>query len=181
MTKRSLPTPEELRQLLRYEPETGKLFWKERSAEMFKDKRTHGMWNTRYAGKEAFTTISAYGYRGGKVFDRMYLTHRVAWAIHYGEWPDDQIDHVDNDKLNNRIGNLREATHSENMHNQGVRKTNTSGYKGVSWDSGRKTYRARIRLGGKMIYLGRFSSAEAAHAAYCEAAKKYHGDFARTA
>lgn len=181
MTKRSLPTPEELRQLLRYEPETGKLYWKPRPASMFKNKQAYGAWNTKYAGEEAFTAIDDSGYRRGSVFDRRYWAHRVIWAIHYGEWPEDQIDHVDNDGLNNRLSNLREATASENQRNQGARKTNKSGYKGVSWHSRDKAFHAQISVDGKQISLGLHATAEAAHAAYCEAAKKYHGEFARTA
>lgn len=180
MSKKILPTPEELRQLLRYEPETGKLFWLPRPVEMFKTKRAHGMWNTRFAGKEAFTAIGAHGYRCGVVNYKGLLAHRVVWAIHYGSWPEDQIDHIDSDRLNNRIGNLREATAYENMHNRGRQVNNKSGYKGAHWNSGAKAFEARIRCEGRRVYLGLFSSPEAAHAAYCEAAEKYHGEFART-
>lgn len=185
MAKRILPTPEQLRELLRYEPETGKLYWKPRPVEMFSAGNTSAeanckAWNTRYAGKEAFTSISTHGYRQGSVFDRMYQAHRVIWAVHYGEWPNGEVDHIDTDRLNNRIANLREATHSENKRNQGIRKSNTSGYKGVSWNSGAKSFCAQIYLEGKRIFLGYHATAEAAHAAYCEAAKKYHGEFART-
>lgn len=180
MAKVDSITPEMLRQVLRYEPETGKLFWKPRTLNMFPSEGAGKSWNTRYAGEEAFTTITARGYRQGMVFGRRYLAHRVSWAVHYGEWPEDQIDHVDNDKLNNRIGNLREATAQENMRNLSVRKTNTSGYKGVHWVSRRKSYQARIRFEGKRVHLGYYATAEAASAAYREAAKKYHGEFART-
>ena len=180
MAKVDSITPDILRQLLRYEPETGKLYWKPRPAEMFKNKQAYGAWNTKFAGKEAFATISDNRYRCGEVFDRWYRAHRVVWAVHYGEWPKDEIDHVDGDGLNNRISNIREATRSENTRNQGNRKTNTSGFKGVSRVSGAKPYQARIRVNGKRISLGYHATAEAAHAAYCEAAKKYHGEFART-
>lgn len=180
MAKRIVPAPEQLRDLLIYDPETGKLYWKRRPAEMFATPRSFGLWNTRFASAEAFTAIKGSGYKHGKIFSRQYLAHRVIWAIHYGEWPTSQIDHIDNDRLNNRIGNLREATHSENMHNQCNRKTNKSGYKGVNWDSRDKAFRAQISYEGKKIFLGYHSTAEAAHAAYCKAAKKYHGEFART-
>ena len=185
MAKRILPTPEQLREILRYEPETGKLYWKARPVGMFSDGNTSAeanckSWNTKWSGKEAFTAINDSGYRCGRVFDRMYRAHRVIWAVHYGEWPEGQIDHIDNDRLNNRIGNLREATNSENTRNQGIRKANTSGFKGVSWNSMAKAFHARIGVDGRNTHLGYHATAEAAHAAYCEAAKKYHGEFART-
>lgn len=179
MADKIVPTPEQLRQLLRYEPETGKLFWRPRPVEMFKNKQAYGMWNTRYAGEEAFTTINNLGYRKGTLLGRTYLAHRVIWAVHQGEWPSDQLDHADSDKLNNRIGNLREATASENMRNQGTQKSNKSGYKGVSWSARATAFQAYIRAEGRRIFLGYHATAEAAHAAYCEAAKKYHGEFAR--
>lgn len=180
MTKRSLPTPEELRQLLRYEPETGKLYWKERPPEMFPSERAGKSWNTRFAGKEAFTAIGTHGYRCGRAHYAELLAHRVVWAIHYGEWPEDQIDHVDSDRLNNRIDNLREATASENGMNRGRQENSTSGYKGVHWHSGNKAFHGQICVAGKRICLGLHATAAAAHDAYCAAAEKYHGEFART-
>lgn len=180
MSKKILPTPEELRQLLRYEPETGKLYWKERPASMFKTKQSHGTWNTRFAGKEAFTAVGTHGYRVGSVNYKTILAHRVVWAIHYGSWPSEFIDHVDNDGLDNRIDNLREATASENGMNRGRQENSTSGYKGVHWHSGNKAFHAQICVAGKRICLGLHATAEAAHAAYCAAAEKYHGEFART-
>lgn len=180
MAKADSITPEALRQLLRYEPETGKLYWKERPVEMLPSERAGKSWNTRFAGKEAFTAIGNHRYRVGRVNYKELLAHRVVWAIHYGEWPEDQIDHVDNDRLNNRIGNLREATSFENMRNRGAQNNNSSGHKGVHWNSGAKAFCAQICFEGRRVYLGLFSTAEDAHAAYCEAAKKYHGEFART-
>lgn len=178
MADKILPTPEQLRELLRYEPETGKLYWKPRPAELFKDKRSHGAWNARYAGKEAFTAISNQGYRCGRVFDRKHQAHRVSWAVHYGEWPRAEIDHVDNDRRNNRIGNLREATRSENMRNRGIENKNKSGYKGVSWCKQNRKWVARIGVDGKSIWLGRFSDIQDAANAYKTAAKEAFGEFA---
>ena len=180
MTKRILPTPEELRQLLRYEPETGKLYWKPRDRECFSSDRAGKSWNTKYAGKEAFTSDDGKVYRGS-VFDRSYLAHRIAWVIYYGEWPEGLVDHRNTDSLDNRIVNLREATQSENLKNRGRQVNNKSGYKGVYQRRDTGKWSASIWSEGIERKLGsRFATAEEAHAAYCEAAKKYHGEFART-
>jgi len=183
MTKKSLPTPEELRQLLRYEPDTGKLYWKERPASMFNGDRelSAKKWNSRFAGKEAFNTVNDRGYLTGLIFCRAHKSHRIAWAVFYGRWPSDQIDHINGNKQDNRILNLREATQSENKRNTATYKSNTSGYKGVSWSRSEGKWVSRIGFQGKQINLGYFDDPAEAHAAYCEAAKKYHGEFARTA
>lgn len=179
MAKVDSITPEALRQLLRYEPETGKLYWKPRPAELFKDKRSHGAWNARYAEKEALTSTDGYGYRRGCVFDRGYQAHRVIWAIHYGEWPDGHIDHINGDPTDNRAANLRPATVSQNLFNKPKYKNNASGFKGVHLDKRTGRWRAQITAYGKRETVGTFNTPEAAHAAYCEAAEKFHGEFAR--
>lgn len=106
--------------------------------------------------------------------------HRVILARMLGRelLPTEFVDHIDGNGLNNRRSNLRLATKSQNMMNQGARKDNTSGYKGVRWDKERKKWLAQIRINGVNKHLGRFSSKEEAYHAYCEAAKHYHGDFA---
>ena len=89
------------------------------------------------------------------------------------------VDHVDHNGLNNQRHNLRIATRSQNMHNQGKRINNTSGYKGVCWDKQNKKWRTQIKLNGKIIFLGYFPTKEDAHTAYVKACHKYHGEFAR--
>lgn len=90
----------------------------------------------------------------------------------------DLTDHRDGDGLNNRRKNLREATHSQNIQNQGRSRRNTTGFKGVSLCKGR--FKATIGFEGKAHYLGNFGTPEAAHAAYCAASLKLHGEFGRT-
>lgn len=180
MATRILPTPEQLRELLRYEPDTGKLFWKERPLNSFDSARIGKTWNARYADREALTYVHKSGYRQGIVLGLSLKAHRVAWALHYGMWPEADLDHVNCDKGDNRIENLRSASRPQNGWNVGRPSTNTSGYKGVTFFQQTQKWRARITVGGKVQHLGHFGTPEAAHAAYCEAAKKYHGEFART-
>jgi hypothetical protein len=89
-----------------------------------------------------------------------------------------EVDHANHDTLDNRRENLRECTKSQNMHNAGKNKRNTTGYKGVWWKSTDNQYAAAIKINGKRIYLGRFTDPVKAALAYDEAAKKYHGEFA---
>src|SRR5690625_141302 len=113
MTKRILPTPEELRQLLRYEPETGKLYWKPRPEDSFATIRAARSWNSKHAWQEAFLNSCPAGYRKSYVKNINMSAHRVAWAIYYGEWPEESIDFINNVKKDVRIANLRSATNSQ--------------------------------------------------------------------
>lgn len=89
-------------------------------------------------------------------------------------------DHIDGNALNNRRSNLRWATRSQNVQNQGRRSDNSSGFKGVHWDKKRKNYRAYIYLQGNRRHLGYFRNAEDAAAAYAKASCEMHGEFGRT-
>ena len=180
MTKRILPTPEQLRELLTYNPDTGKLYWKERDLSSFTNKRVGKTWNSRYAGQEALTYEHVSGYRQGMVLGICLKAHRVAWAIFHGAWPVEFLDHSNCDKSDNRMTNLRLASKPQNGWNVGRPSTNTSGYKGVTLLAQTGRWRARITVNGEVNYLGCFDNPELAHAAYCKAAKKYHGEFART-
>ena len=111
---------------------------------------------------------------------RHYLAHRLAWFYVYGEWPV-EIDHINLIKNDNRIGNLRTATRTQNNMNRLSSKHSTSGCKGASLDRRDGKYDARIRMNGKTYYLGRFSDPEDATKAYHAAAKKLCGEFARVA
>lgn len=93
--------------------------------------------------------------------------HRLAWYLYYGELPKNQIDHIDGDKTNNRIENLRDVTHQVN----GWNRLKAKGY---SWHKGREKFISHITLNKKLIHLGFFDTAEQARAAYLEAKEKYH-------
>lgn len=183
MTKKILPTPEQLRELLTYDPETGKLFWKPRDVSYFertsRPEANLKSWNKRFLGKEAFTYLSSDGYRISAIFGRYIRAHRAAWAIHHGEWPSGEIDHINGVRDDNRLINIRDCKHHENMRNGLIRSNNKSGFKGVSWDEEAGKWRAQICYAGKKKSLGRFCSENEAHDAYFAAAIKHHGEFAR--
>lgn len=144
-----------LRQLLRYEPDTGKLFWLPRPLSMFHAPHYGRIWNDRYATKEALTADNGVGYRIGSIFNRHYLAHRVAWAIVHGEWPD-VIDHINQNPSDNRLINLRSVTASENSRNARRQSRNTSGHSGVQLHGSGKWY-ASISTDNGLKYLGIFS------------------------
>ena len=173
-------TPETVRKLLNYDHETGKLFWRKRPRSMFPDLRACKIWNTKYAGKEAFTAIKGNGYRKGSIFHQSVLAHRVIWAIAYGEWPLSSIDHANGDPSDNRLCNLRSATMAQNTWNSRIRCTNRSGFKGVCWFRPKQRWRAEITVHGRKVHLGYFQTPESAHAAYCAASKRLHAEYGRT-
>jgi len=108
-----------------------------------------------------------------------YGAHRLAWLLTHGEWPKDEVDHINGDRMDNRLSNLREATRSQNSMNIGARRTNKTGFKGVWAYKGR--FRSQIALDGKRTSLGTFDTAQEAYSAYCAAVVKLHGEFARAA
>lgn len=184
MAKKPLPTPEQLRQLLRYEPETGRLFWRERTPDLFnggKHSAEHScaIWNARYAGREAFTAVDARGYVIGAVFDQSLSGHRVAWALHTGEWPAGSIDHKNGQRTDNRADNLRDADIYGNNRNVASAKGSSSQYLGVCLDKRRGRWRAVIKVNRRQIYLGVFDAENDAAHAYDAAAKIHHGEYAR--
>ena len=167
-----------LRQLLRYDPETGKIFWLTRPLEFFNSNGHCKSWNTRYANKEAFTAKNAAGYAHGRIFDCSYQAHRVIWAIQTGKWPVFEIDHVNHDASDNRWINLREATSGQNKANRRSHNRSTSKYLGVCWDKREKKWRAQITSGNRKIAIGYFNCEIEAAKSYDAAALKFHGSFA---
>ena len=163
-------TAEIARELLTYNPDTGKLFWKERSAKYFKNsKKGAKSWNAKWAGKEALTAITRrksgqISRLDGQILRKKYYAHRIAWLIYYGEWPKIQIDHINQDPTDNRIKNLRDVTNAENGKNQRLRSNNTSGYIGVSFYKGKKKYAAELVINGVKKWLGYYDTVEEAAA-----------------
>lgn len=175
---KDLPSPEILHKLLRYDPDTGFLFWLPRGLEFFKDAKSWKIWNTRFAGVRAFNSVATHGYTSGRIFRKQHRAHRVIWAMQTGDWPKNEIDHVDGNKINNVFSNLREATRSQNCANTKSRKNSTSKFLGVSWCNTYKKWSVRIRDNGRAKNLGYFHCENQAAMAYDTAAKKIHAEFA---
>lgn len=161
---RPLPDVAALHELLRYED--GRLYWNVRSLHLFPDARSWKVWNTRFAGREAFTCVSRQGYREGALLGRAVKAHRVVYKMFTGDEPD-VIDHLDRNRLNNRIENLRASSKSENAMNGGIPTDNTSGVRGVAPHSN-KGWRAYLK--GK--HIGVFPTIEQAAAARAAAEKE---------
>ena len=118
------------------------------------------------------------GYIQISVDKKIYRAHRLIWLMHYGKFPDAEIDHINGIKNDNRIENLREATSSQNKFNQGKRKTNTSGFKGVSFAKKIGKWVAFVGVKGKQKNLGYFDDVELADLVAQEARDKYHKQYA---
>lgn len=122
-------------------------------------------------------SLKANGYIEVQIGGFKYKAHRLAWFYEYAKWPVGLIDHKDRVRHNNSISNLRQSDHSSNAAN--VSKTyGTSKYKGVSWDSENKKWKAQITFNNKTKYLGRFVEEKTAAEAYNIAAKKLFKEFA---
>ena len=119
------------------------------------------------------------GYIKIKIDGVAYYAHRLAWFYVKRRWPPKLIDHRNLKKDDNRFRNLRCGTHSQNHANATSNASNTSGFKGVSWHSRARKWRAGIGIDGRTHYLGLHSSRRAARAAYKVAAAEHFGDFAR--
>lgn len=170
-----LPPVEYLHKLLSYDPATGKLYWRHRTPDMFTT--THGkkirtaehackQWNSRYAGKEAFTCQYLRGAFIGTINDRQYLAHRVAYALHHNTDPYPlEIDHINGDPADNRAENLRLVTSSEQSKNMPRSRANRSGTVGVFFITRLQLWGASIVAGGKSHWLGYYDNPDDAAAA----------------
>jgi hypothetical protein len=146
--------------LWRYDEETGYLFWRHSGPRRRMD---HPVGSVTKAGYRVIKGRPA---------------HHIVWLMHYGKLPRECLDHINGARDDNRIENLREVSHSQNSWNQGAHHDNPTGLKGVTWSKSRGKWRARICVRYKRHFLGWFDTKEAAHAAYCDAAARLHGEFA---
>ena len=148
---------EKFNQLLAYDSATGNLIWKIRSSPRAN------------AGSVAGCIDTSNGYRKIGVKGRYYFAHRVVWLLAFGCWPT-TIDHIDGNRDNNKLSNLREVTASENQQNQGgPHRDNKTGYLGVSLNNWTGKYQAQIKLNGVSHQLGHYDTALEAHKQYLKA------------
>lgn len=120
--------------------------------------------------------LNTYGYRIINIGGKAYFAHRLAWIMTYGYEPE-EIDHINGNKDDNRLCNLRECSRMQNVRNVGLRKDNTSGYKGVSFYYPNGKWMSCIAIHGKTMNLGYYVTKEQAFSAYCLAAYMFHGEF----
>jgi len=187
MAAKALPSPEVLRQLLRYDPDTGKLFWRERGVEFFSASERRSaqgvcnLWNAKHAGREAFTAMSNRGYKHGRIFGVLYSAHRIIFKMICEDEPEN-IDHINRDRADNRAANLRASTGWQNSANTAEKTRSTSRFRGVYKPPGGLKWLASIRdpHTKRRVHLGVFSAEEDAAMAYDRAAQDTYGDFAVT-
>lgn len=157
-------TQKYLQEILHYNPDTGAFKWaKTRKRVRIGDTAGH---------------IHARGYIHICILSRRYMAHRLAWFYVHGKWPQDEIDHINGVRDDNRIANLREANHVDNQRNRPIPKNNTSGIKGVWWDKKTNKWCAAVRVNGKRRYIGYFTDIAEAEQETIKFREQYHGEFA---
>lgn len=154
-------TQERLKELLNYDLETGVFTWRV--------DRNHLAKSGSVAG-----SINSCGYKNIWIDGKQYKASRLAWLYVYGVFPSNFLDHIDRDRKNDRISNLRIASRIENGQNLSIKKSNKSGFVGVSWHKRTSKWTSQIMIDGKKIYLGIFDTTEEAAAARTKAKAVYH-------
>lgn len=166
MSEHIIPRPEltaeKLRELLHYCPKTGTFTWLVKPTNSAKALAVAG--NTGVGG-----------YRHIRVHGRLHLAHRLAWLYVHGTWPNSNLDHINRNRSDNRIANLREADHKQNSQNMSKRLDNTSGHPGVAWSCRKSKWRARIVHNRIDLHLGYFDTVVEAVAARKAGELKYWG------
>ena len=158
-------------EVLDCDPEIGEFYWKEQVG-------VQPGGRSDLVGKRAGSN-GPKGYRSIQIDGEGYLVHRLIWLYVHGKFPPEQLDHINLNRSDNRIENLRAATHAQNMRNKKAEQ-NTKygvGLKGCFWNSRDKRWTAHVNINGKQSHLGNFHTEKDAHAAYCKAAKKHYGEF----
>jgi hypothetical protein len=156
-----------LRELLSYDAESGEFRWRNPA----------GRWGRIASGSIAGGTSKTTGYQQIAVDGIPYKAHRLAWLYMTGDWPPNEIDHINRVRDDNRFANLRAATLQENLSNKEVYKSNTSGFPGVTWHSRICMWQARLGVARSRKHLGYFDSPEKAASAYASA--KAHSGLCR--
>ncbi|MDP2047600.1 MAG: HNH endonuclease [Cypionkella sp.] len=171
--------PSVVKELVRLEPETGRLIWLPRDIRYFASstdiyqERLCKIWNLRFSDKEGFITPGPKGYLYGKLLHRTAKAHLVVFALAHGKWPDGVIDHINGIPFDNRPENLRDVGPLENARNAKRRRDNQSGVTGVSRASRGMSWCAHIRINGASIHIGQFKNFDDAVAARSQAERDF--------
>lgn len=171
---------EQLHEMLKYNSGTGKFIWRERAESFPASASAIRRFNSAYAGSQVYEEDHR-GYLRMVLLGKRCKSHRVAWAMHHGDWPADQIDHINGVRSDNRIENLRAASQVENSRNTRIPATNMSGVMGVHWDKVNWTWTASIGVKSRPVYLGTFKHFEDAVKARRDAEQQhgYHPNHGR--
>lgn len=165
MNARTIMAIDDLRKIVRHDPVTGKVYWLDR-ADCTPNVRA------RIANKEALINTSANGYKRGEIRGVSLLAHRVIWALEHGDWPD-EVDHINGDRSDNRISNLRAVDRAQNGKNLSLQARSKSGRIGVTWYAAYQKWVAGIVVNRKQFHLGYFATIEEAAAARAEAEARF--------
>jgi hypothetical protein len=168
-----MPSQEYLQECFEYDEDTGILTWKVRPLHHFENSHSMNVSNAQFPGKKILNNKK--GYYVVKIKGKYYQVNRIVWKLLKGTEPENIIDHIDGDSLNNKIGNLREASNSENSRNVKFNKTNKLGVKGVCQKCNK--YQAQISYDGEVHSLGFYDTVEEASLVYQIASLKHHGEF----
>lgn len=152
-------TQEHLKEVLEYDPETGIFRWK--------------VSHSRVRAGAIAGTLNPRGYIQIMVDGRCYQAHRLGWFYVHGNMPPNEIDHINHIRDDNRLCNLRLATHTENQRNLSIQRNNSSGFAGVSWNKSSKKWKAQIQINGKQQHIGYFDKIEDAAMARKAASERY--------
>jgi hypothetical protein len=143
-----------------FEYRDGELYWKITTT-------------NRYSSNRIAGSLHSTGYKYTGIFGKRYKNHRIIWMMHYGYLPK-EIDHIDQNKANNRIENLRESNRILNMQNVAIRSNNKSGTANVGWYKPYKKWEVKMRINKKSCHFGYFDDLELASLVAMEAKDKFH-------
>lgn len=157
----------------------GTFTWKVRPIHHFPDQRAMRIWNTKYSGKVAHGSARWNGYLYLTIFNSSYAAHRLAWYMSNGSCPQTmEIDHINGNRSDNRLKNLRMATPNNNQHNKKIQKNNSSGHKNVVWNKQCNKWQVKMNHNKLCYHFGLFEDIEEAAKCASAARAKLHKQFA---
>lgn len=161
-------THEQLEAVLDYDAHSGVFVWKEPTSRKIRRGKVAG-------------SVRADGYIGIRLFTKLYLAHRLAWFYMHGSFPPEQIDHINGNKQDNRIANLRCVSPAENMRNSPVSVRNKRGIMGVYWNKKGRTWHVQINSSGDFVGASKDFFEACCMRKSAELSHGYHGNHGRTA